>query len=177
MGIDAEAEGGERIESGALALRPVVAFDEQEVGVELQAAIGDDRGFECAQGSGGGVARIDGGRKALLLLLLVQAQEGCFGHDHFAADFECLREAELLQLSAEDGQRHTADGADVGGDVFAGLAIAAGDAGREARAAVGGLVTQRHAQAVELVFGDVLDRQTAGQFAQRASQAASSSAE
>ena len=71
-------------------------FDEQEVGVEVQAAIGDDGGFEGAQRSGGGVARIDGRRQALLLALLVQPQESRFGHDHLAAHLECLREAEPL---------------------------------------------------------------------------------
>ena len=63
--VHAEAESGERVERGALALRPVLAIDEQEVGVEVQAAIGDDAGFERAQGAGGGVARIDGRRQAL----------------------------------------------------------------------------------------------------------------
>jgi hypothetical protein len=40
-----------------------------------------------------------------------------------------------------------------------------------------GLIAQRHAQAVHLELGHVLDRQLAGQFAHAGSQAASSSAE
>ncbi len=99
MRIDAEAERGQRIERGALPVRPVLALDQQEVGVEVQAAIGDDAGFERAQRSGGGVAGIDGRGKALLLALLVQAQEGGLGHHRFAAHFECLRQAELLSAS------------------------------------------------------------------------------
>jgi hypothetical protein len=93
MGIDAEAERGQRIERGALPLRPVLALDQQEIGVEVQAAIGDDAGLQRAQRSGGGVAGIDGRRQALLLALFVQAQEGGFGHHRLAAHLKCLRQA------------------------------------------------------------------------------------
>ena len=68
-----------------------------------------------------------GGRPSLLALF-VEALEGCLGHDDFAAHFKCLRQTLLFQAVGGDGERHAADGADVGGDVFAGLAVAAGDA-------------------------------------------------
>jgi hypothetical protein len=37
---------------------------EEEVGVEVEAALGDDVGFEGADGAGGGVAGVDGGSLA-----------------------------------------------------------------------------------------------------------------
>ena len=100
MRVDAETQGGERIESGRLPLRPVLALDQQEVGKENQAAIGNDAGLERAQGSGGGVAGIDGGRQTLSLAFLVQALKGGLGHHDFAADFEALRAADLLRRFA-----------------------------------------------------------------------------
>ena len=78
MRIDAEAERSQRIERGSLALRPIFAVDEQKVREEDQPAIGDDAGLERAQRSGGGVARIDGGRQPLALALFIHAQEGGF---------------------------------------------------------------------------------------------------
>ena len=152
-----------------LARRPVFAVDEQEVGEEHQPPIGDDAGLEGAQRAGGGVARIDGRRQALALALLVEPLKGGLGHDHFAAHFKGLRQAGFLEPLGGDGERHAANGADVGGDVFADLAVAAGDAGdRGARRRLGRLVVQRHAQAVELELGGVFDRQRAGQLAHTA---------
>ena len=69
----------------------VLSLDEQEIGVEIQAAIGNDAGFKRAQRAGGCVARIDGRWQALPLAFLVQAQEGCLRHDHFAANLDGLR--------------------------------------------------------------------------------------
>ena len=64
-----------------------------------------------------------------------------------------------------DGDGDAADGADVGGDVFADLAVAAGDAVGETRAAVlGGLVLQRDTEAVEFELGGVFDGEIAGQL-------------
>ena len=65
MRIDAEAKRRERIERGALALRPVLAFDQQKIGVKIQPPIGDDARLQRAQRSSGGIARIDGRRQAL----------------------------------------------------------------------------------------------------------------
>ena len=62
------------------------------------------------------------------------------------ADFEFRR---------ADVQRDAADGADVGGDVFAGGAVAAGDAGGECGFAVAASnVLQREREAVELELAD-----------------------
>ncbi len=60
--VDAEAGGGERVEGFGLFVEEVVAgFGEREVGVEVETAAGDDVGLEGANGSGGGIAWIDGG--------------------------------------------------------------------------------------------------------------------
>ena len=166
MGIDAEAKGGKRIESGALTLRPVLALDQQEVCKEDEPAIGNDTRFKCAQGSGRCVAGVDGEGQSLLLALLIQALERSFGHDYLATDFESLRESDLVERLGRNGERDAADGADVGGDVLAGLAVAAGDATDEACAAgFGCLIVQGHAQTVELEFGHVLDREQPCEFA------------
>ena len=61
-GIDAEAGGGECVEGFGLFFEEVVAgFGEREVGVEVETAAGHDVGLEGANGSGGGIAWIDGG--------------------------------------------------------------------------------------------------------------------
>jgi len=51
MGIDPKAKGSSASRGCPLALRPVIAAGNQEVGVEVQAAVGHDAGFEGAQGS------------------------------------------------------------------------------------------------------------------------------
>ena len=97
VGVDAEAEGGEGVERGALALLKVFAVDQQKVREEDKPAIGNDAGLKRAQCAGRCVARIDGGGKTLLFALFIEALEGGFGHDYFAADFESPREADLFQ--------------------------------------------------------------------------------
>ena len=62
VGVDAEAcaaQGGESrvLDTGARSRRRA----EEEVGVELEAALGDDAGFDRADGAGGGVAGVGGG--------------------------------------------------------------------------------------------------------------------
>lgn len=127
MGVDAKAEGGESFERGGLSGGEVLAFNEQEVGEEDEAAVGDDAGLEGAQSSGGGVAGIDEDREAIALALFIHALESFFGHDDFAADFECLGQFCLLEASGGDAEGYAADGADVGGDVFSSLSVAAGN--------------------------------------------------
>ncbi len=57
-----------------------------------------------------------------------------------------------------EGEGDGADGADVGGDVFAGGAVAAGEAAQEAGASLPcGAVVEGEREAVELVFADVLE--------------------
>ena len=168
MRIDAEAKGRQRIECGALALRPVLALGQQEVCKEDEPAIGNDTGFKCAQRAGRGVARIHGGGQSLLLALLVQALECSFGHDYLAADFESLREADLPKCFGRNSERHAADGSHIRGDIFANLAVAAGDSADEAGAVFSRFIVQGNAEAVELEFGHVFNREQAGELAHAA---------
>ena len=65
---------------------------EEEVGVEVEASLGDDVGLERADGAGGGVAGVGGGGLAGGFALLVELAEGGLGHDALAADFEGWRQ-------------------------------------------------------------------------------------
>ncbi len=97
--VDAEAGGGERFKGFGLFVEEIVAgFGEREVGVEVETAAGDDVGLEGADGSGGGIARIDGGRQSLGLALLVHLEKRRKGHHDFAADFEDGRQLGFLEL-------------------------------------------------------------------------------
>ena len=75
--------------------------------------------------------------------------------DDFAADFEVLREACCFEFGGGDVQRDAADGADVGGDVFADGSVAAGDTDFERGFVVGsGSVLQGEREAVEFELAD-----------------------
>jgi hypothetical protein len=91
--VDAEAGGAQRASAsvcvGSSISPGFVSFAvQQEVGVEVEAALGDDVGFERADGAGGGVARIDGGGETLRHALLVHLEEGGLRQDDLAADLE-----------------------------------------------------------------------------------------
>ena len=89
MGIDAKADGGEGVEGfGLLGEEIFAGFGEEEVGVEVEAALGDDVGLEGADCSSSVVAWIGGGLKALGFTLFVCFAEGLKGHDDFAANFK-----------------------------------------------------------------------------------------
>ena len=94
----------EGVEGGGLVREERLAASrcEEEVGVELEAALGDDVGLEGADGAGGGVARVGGGRHAGGDALLVHLVEGGLREDDFAADFEALRQAGGFQLRGGD---------------------------------------------------------------------------
>ena len=104
---------------------------QQEVGVEDQLPLRDDARLQGANCSCRSVARVDGGRQTLGHALLVHLDEGCLWEDNFASDFEVLRQARGFQLCCGDAKRDGADGADVGGDIFADSAIAAREAALE----------------------------------------------
>jgi hypothetical protein len=66
MRIDAEADGGESVEGfGLLGEEVFAGFGEEEVGVEVETALGDDVGLEGADGSSSVVAGVSGGLEAL----------------------------------------------------------------------------------------------------------------
>ena len=121
----------------------------EEVGVEVEASLGDDVRFEGADGAGGGVARVDCGCEALGFALLVHLEEGGLREDDLAAHLKGLGQAGGFEVGDGDAQRDGADGADVAGDVFADGAVAAGDAaGQMRRTFWAGFVLQRQGESV-----------------------------
>ncbi len=163
VGVDPEAAGAEGFESGGLAREEGLAGRvEEEVGVEVEAALRDDVGLERADGAGGGVARVCGGSLAGGFALLVELAEGCLRKHDLAPDLEVRRHAGGLELCGGDAERDGADGADVRGDVLADGAIAAREAALEVGGAVvllfraeGRAVVEGERQAVELELADV----------------------
>ena len=156
-GLTRKPMGGEGIEGfGLLGKQVFAGCGEKEVGVEVEAALGDDVGLEGADGSGGVVAGIGGRLEALGFAFFVGFAEGGQGHDDFAADFEGRRDVGLFQLRGGDGERDGADGADVGGDVFADGSVAASEAALKMGGTVGGgAELEGHREAVHFVFADV----------------------
>jgi hypothetical protein len=81
MGIDAEAKCWSGFPAWRAGRRVVFAVEDQEVGVEVEAALGDGFGVEGAQGAGGKVARVGGGGEAGGDALFVGFFEGGERHD------------------------------------------------------------------------------------------------
>src|SRR5712671_1416034 len=123
------------------------AIDEQIVREEFQAAARGDGGIEHAYGAGGGVARIHENFSATFFLLAVHGFEGFAGHQDFAADLEAGGELEFFQGGEVYAQWDRANGFYIGRDVFAGAAVTASDAAREAAVDI----LQRDAEAIEFV--------------------------
>jgi len=122
------------------------AVGEEEVGVEVELAVGGDGGVENAEGAGGGVAGVGVAGEAFLLAVGVEFLEGGVGHDNFPAGFE-------LVSDSADFEGEAADGAGVGGDVFAFGSVAAGEGELEGTGGVLG----GEGEAVEFEFGYVLE--------------------
>ncbi len=118
------------------------------VGVEGQAAAGGYPRVELTQAAGGGIARIDERLLAPGGLTRVQRLEVASHHQHLSAHLD-----ERRDCISRESQRDRADGAQIGGHVFARGTVAAGRADREAPV----LVAQTHGQAVELGLHRVLD--------------------
>ncbi len=124
--------------------RQFAAFDHADrVGEETQPPFRGDRRVELAQRAGRAVARIRQRLLAMLARVLVERLEILAQHDHFAAHFQHLGPALAAQV-----QRDRAHGAQVGGHVLAGLAVAAGGALHEHAM----LVAQADRQAIEFRF-------------------------
>ncbi len=107
-----------------------------------------------AKAAGGGVSRVGKGLAAGGVSILVQANETVLWHIDLAADLDVLAQAGALDLLAAGGRklvRHIGDGQDVGRDVLAGSAVAAGGRAHKLRVAVG----QGHTQAVDLKLAGV----------------------
>ena len=123
----------------------------QLVGPERQLAAGRDPRVLLAQRARGRVAGVDEQPLAGLLLAPVQLLERGDGHVDLAPHLEHVRGAGRQPLG-DDG-----DGGDVGGDVLADLAVAAGGGLHQAAA----LVAEAHGQPVDLELADVARRRTA----------------
>ena len=114
------------------------------IGEELQGPRRGDGGIELAQGSRRGVARIGEGAFAALGLPFVEALEGCTAHVDFAAHFEGVGKG-----LGPDVLGNVGDGADIGRDVLALIAVAAGGALHEPAL----LVAKGDGQSVDLGLG------------------------
>ena len=164
MGADAEAEGAHLLQGvpvgcGGAAVPAAGVFGVAEgVDVDLQAAGGGHGGVELADGAGGGVAGIGVEGFVIGLALAVEVGEGLLGHEDFAAYFEAGRG--IFQQGKGDG----GDGAEVVGNVFAAVAVAAGGALGEAAVFVG----EGYGEAVYLEFADEVE----GVFAEEVGDAA-----
>jgi hypothetical protein len=143
VGVDAEAELGEGVELLGLGGECGLAVAEEEVGVEVEAAGGGDAGVEDAEGSGGGVAGVGEGGIAGGFAGGVEGLKIGAVHDDFATNLE--------GFGLGRGQGYGADGAGVGGDVFAGRSVAAGEGLEELTV----FVSQGEGEAVEFEFAVV----------------------
>ena len=114
------------------------------IGEEAERARGGDARVLLAQRAGGGIARIGEDLLARRLLPLVELEEIGLGHVDLAAHLADFRHVAAFELL-----RHVLQRADIGGDVLAFAAVAAGGGGDEFAV----LVAQRHRQAVDLRLG------------------------
>ena len=115
------------------------------IGEEFQRPRRGDRNVLLAQRARRRIARIGEHRVIGFRLLLVQLEKILLEHVDFAAHFAGRRNMAALQRV-----RNILDGADVGGDVFAGKTVAA----RRGADQFAVFVAQRQRQAVDLRFGD-----------------------
>ena len=119
------------------------------IGKKTQAAFGSQARIQQPQTACGGIARISVAFLGAGILLGVELGEVGFLHQHFTPYFEPSRWGGSLEA-----QRHTAEGAEIGGDVFAGLAIATGRAQRKHA----GLIHQADRQAIKFGLNRIVDR-------------------
>ena len=118
------------------------------VGEQRQRPGRGDARIELPQPAGGGVARIGEQPLPRVRLALVQRQEIRLGHEHLAADFDQRGSFAMQPVG------HRLHGAEIGGDILAFGAVAAGRSAHETSVFVG----QIDRQAVDLRLGDETDR-------------------
>ena len=121
--IDAEAAGREPVQHGGLGVLRHLAHLAPGIGEESERPFRGDGRVELAQRAGGGVARIGEHRLAGRGLALVEGEKVGMAHIDFAADLADGGDAVAVELLRDLG-----DGADIGGDVLAFEAVAAGRA-------------------------------------------------
>ena len=152
--IGLEAAGRKPFDHAALAVGRHLAHLAPGVSEKAERARGSDARVLLPQGAGGGIARIDVELAARRFLALVQLKERLLGHVDLAAHLADFRD--VLPL---EPLRHFLDRADIGGDVLALGAVAAGGGGDEFAV----LVAQRHRKAVDLRLGGKGDLLVVGQ--------------
>jgi len=140
--VGAEAEIGEAAERAKLGAGQRFRHCAPGIGEEPQRPGSGDRGIELAQAAGGGVARVGEGLAAGFGLPRVQRGEIGMAHVDLAAHLEDLGRA-------GEHFRDVGDGGGIGGDILAGLAIAA----RRGLHQPALLVAQRERQPVDLRLG------------------------
>ena len=113
------------------------------IGKKLELAAGRHRRIELPERACGSVARIDIGLLAFGCHAGIERQEIFLRHIDLAAHFH-LRRRTFRQRVGNLG-----DGLDVGGDIFAGGAVAAGGGGDQLAV----LIADRHRQPVDLRLG------------------------
>ena len=133
--IGLEAAGLEPLDHAGLRLSRHFAHLAPGIGEKAERTRSGNACVLLAQGAGRRIARIGEDRLAGRLLALVERKEIGLGHVDLAAHFRDLRHA-----LAFEPMRHILQRADIGGDVLAFAAVAAGGGGDE-RAV---LVAQRH---------------------------------
>ena len=150
LGIDREAPLLQPVERLGMQLGLVVPALHlaHRIGEELQRPRLGDAGVELAHRAGRGVARVGEHRLAGLLALLVQREEGIVREIDLAADLDQLGRLRILQRVRDAG-----DMLQVGGDVLADRAVAAGRADGELAV----LVAQVGGEAVDLGLDVELD--------------------
>ena len=117
------------------------------IGEEVERPRRGDLRVELAKRAGGAVSRIGDRLQPLLLQALIEGAELGVGHVDLAAHLDDVGRLRRQLV------RHTSDGAEIGGDVLAFVAVAArGGADQPAL-----LVAERAGQAVDLRLGEDVD--------------------
>lgn len=117
------------------------------VRTHFQRPLGGHGGFFLAQAARCRIARVHKGLFALVGQLLVQFLEAGLRHVHLTSHLHQLRNLLAAQL-----ERNGRNGSDVGGDILAGVTIAAGGGPNQQPV----LVVQADRQAIQLGLADVL---------------------
>ena len=146
--IDRKAPGFEDLHHAVLRISRHVRHFAPGISEKFQFAACRHFRVELSQRARCGVARIDIGLLALGFHLRVERQEVALGHIDLAAHLDDVRGA------CRQGLGDFLDGSDIGGDIFAGRAVAARCGAHQAAI----LVADRHGKAVDLRLGGKGDR-------------------
>ncbi len=147
--IGGETAGLEPLDHAGLGIGRHLAHLPPGISKEAERPRCGNRRVELTQRTGRGVSRINVERLAGLRLLAVEFEKRRLGHVDLAAHLADRRNALALEAL-----RHVLQRADIGGDVLALAAVAAGRAGDEFSV----FIAKRHGQAVNLRLSRKCDR-------------------